>query len=117
MDLPGRMKKRVQLFRNRDGNTGAGIAAYFRKPFLGGKHPEPTQFNPIPTSGSSRCATWPMNRCAGEPHFATPQHIKEAGIAAIQSNFTKYTAVSGTTELRDAIAHRHAVDFDSDYRR
>jgi len=54
---------------------------------------------------------------AGEPHFATPQHIKEAGIAAIQGNFTKYTAVSGTTELRDAIVHRHAVDFDSDYRR
>jgi aspartate aminotransferase len=54
---------------------------------------------------------------AGEPHFATPQHIKDAGIAAIQGNFTKYTAVSGTTELRDAIAHRHAVDFDSDYRR
>jgi aspartate aminotransferase len=54
---------------------------------------------------------------AGEPHFATPQHIKDAGIAAIQGNFTKYTAVSGTTELRDAIVHRHAVDFDSDYRR
>lgn len=54
---------------------------------------------------------------AGEPHFATPQHIKDAGIAAIQGNFTKYTAVSGTIELRDAIVHRHAVDFDSDYRR
>jgi aspartate aminotransferase len=54
---------------------------------------------------------------AGEPHFATPQHIKEAGIAAIQGNFTKYTAVGGTAELRDAIVHRHAVDFDSDYRR
>ena len=54
---------------------------------------------------------------AGEPHFATPQHIKDAGIAAIEGNFTKYTAVSGTTELRDALAHRHAVDFDSDYRR
>ena len=54
---------------------------------------------------------------AGEPHFATPQHIKDAGVAAIQGNFTKYTAVSGTTELRDAIAHRHAVDFDSGYRR
>src|SRR5689334_25075437 len=53
---------------------------------------------------------------AGEPHFATPQHIKEAAIAAIQGNFTKYTAVGGTAELRDAIVHRHAVDFDSDYR-
>ncbi len=54
---------------------------------------------------------------AGEPHFATPQHIKDAAIQAIQSNFTKYTAVGGTAELRDAIVHRHAVDFDSDYRR
>jgi aspartate aminotransferase len=54
---------------------------------------------------------------AGEPHFATPQHIKDAAIAAIQANFTKYTAVGGIAELRDAIVHRHAVDFDSDYRR
>ena len=54
---------------------------------------------------------------AGEPHFATPQHIKDAAIAAIQGNFTKYTAVAGTAELRDAIVHRHDVDFDSDYRR
>src|SRR6202522_792419 len=54
---------------------------------------------------------------AGEPHFATPQHIKDAGIAAIQGNFTKYTAVAGTAELRDAIVHRHAVDFGSAYRR
>jgi aspartate aminotransferase len=54
---------------------------------------------------------------AGEPHFPTPQHIKDAAIAAIQGNFTKYTAVSGTAELRDAIVHRHAADFASDYRR
>jgi aspartate aminotransferase len=54
---------------------------------------------------------------AGEPHFATPQHIKDAGIAAIQGNFTKYTAVGGTAELRDAIVNRHATDFNSDYRR
>ena len=32
---------------------------------------------------------------AGEPHFATPQHIKDAAIEAIQKNFTKYTAVPG----------------------
>jgi aspartate aminotransferase len=54
---------------------------------------------------------------AGEPHFNTPQHIKDAAIAAIQANFTKYTAVGGTAELRDAIVHRHAADFGSDYRR
>jgi aspartate aminotransferase len=54
---------------------------------------------------------------AGEPHFSTPQHIKDAAIAAIQGNFTKYTAVAGTPELRDAIVHRHATDFASNYRR
>ena len=54
---------------------------------------------------------------AGEPHFSTPQHIKDAAIAAIQNNFSKYTAVGGTAELRDAIVHRHAADFESDYRR
>jgi len=53
----------------------------------------------------------------GDPHFFTPQHVKDAAIAAIQTNFSKYTAVGGTTELKDAIVHRHAVDFDSDYRR
>ncbi|HEV8259249.1 MAG TPA: pyridoxal phosphate-dependent aminotransferase [Burkholderiales bacterium] len=54
---------------------------------------------------------------AGEPHFATPQHIKDAAIAAIQANFTKYTPVAGTAELRDAIVRRHAADFGSDYKR
>ena len=54
---------------------------------------------------------------AGEPHFHTPQHIKDAAIAAIDHNVTKYTAVSGTAELRDAIVQRHAADFGSDYRR
>src|SRR5438309_8391604 len=53
---------------------------------------------------------------AGEPHFSTPQHIKDAAIAAIQANFSKYTAVGGTAELRDAIVRRHAADFGSDYR-
>jgi aspartate aminotransferase len=54
---------------------------------------------------------------AGEPHFSTPQNVKDAAIAAIQNNFSKYTAVGGTLELRDAIVHRHAADFKSDYRR
>src|SRR6202035_4619177 len=54
---------------------------------------------------------------AGEPHFTTPQHVKDAAIAAIQNNFSKYTAVGGTAELRDAIVNRHTLDFDSDYRR
>ncbi len=35
---------------------------------------------------------------AGAPHFSTPLHIKEAAIAAIRGDFTKYTAVGGTAE-------------------
>jgi aspartate aminotransferase len=54
---------------------------------------------------------------AGEPHFATPQHIKDAAIAAIKGNFSKYTAVPGTPELRDAIVKRHAADFGTSYKR
>ncbi len=53
----------------------------------------------------------------GEPHYATPEHVKDAAIAAIQNNFTRYTAVGGTAELRDAIVNRHAADFGSDYQR
>jgi aspartate aminotransferase len=54
---------------------------------------------------------------AGEPHFDTPAHIKEAGIAAIRNNFTRYTAVPGTAELRDALIARHASDLGSNYKR
>jgi aspartate aminotransferase len=53
----------------------------------------------------------------GEPHFSTPQHIKDAAIAAINGNFTRYTAVGGTVELKDAIIQRHAQDFGSKYKR
>jgi aspartate aminotransferase len=52
---------------------------------------------------------------AGEPHFPTPRHIKDAAIAAIEANFTRYTVVSGIPELRKAIVERHACDFGSDY--
>src|ERR1019366_3199111 len=52
---------------------------------------------------------------AGEPHFPTPRHIKDAAIAAIDANFTRYTAVQGIPEVRKAIVERHACDFGSDY--
>ena len=53
---------------------------------------------------------------AGEPHFPTPQHIKDAAIDAIQKNFSRYTAVPGIPELRAAIVKRHATDFGSAYK-
>jgi Aspartate/tyrosine/aromatic aminotransferase len=52
---------------------------------------------------------------AGEPHFATPRHIKDAAIAAIDANFTRYTVVPGIPDVRKAIVDRHATDFGSNY--
>jgi aspartate aminotransferase len=40
---------------------------------------------------------------AGEPDFDTPLHIADAGVEAIRSGLTRYTAVDGTAELKDAI--------------
>ena len=40
---------------------------------------------------------------AGEPDFDTPEHVKQAAIDAINNGFTKYTAVDGIPELKQAI--------------
>jgi aspartate aminotransferase len=53
---------------------------------------------------------------AGEPDFDTPDHIKEAAIAAIRDGFTKYTAVDGTPELKRAIISKYQRDNGLDYR-
>ena len=52
---------------------------------------------------------------AGEPDFPTPDNIKQAGIEAIQSNFTRYTSIGGTPDLRKAIVEHHARIFGSRY--
>jgi aspartate aminotransferase len=52
---------------------------------------------------------------AGEPDFPTPDNIKQAGIRAIEENFSKYTAASGITELKQAVIDRHSQDFGSAY--
>jgi aspartate aminotransferase len=52
---------------------------------------------------------------AGEPDFPTPDNIKRAAIAAIDTNFTKYTPTGGTLELKQAICERHRVDYGTNY--
>jgi aspartate aminotransferase len=47
---------------------------------------------------------------AGEPDFDTPDHIKTAGISAINSGQTRYTAVDGTPELKSAIIEKFKRD-------
>lgn len=52
---------------------------------------------------------------AGEPDFDTPDHIKQAAIAAINAGFTKYTAVGGTPALKQAIIAKFKRDNALDY--
>lgn len=52
---------------------------------------------------------------AGEPDFDTPEHIKAAACKAIDSGFTKYTAVDGTPSLKKAIIAKFKNDNGLDY--
>jgi len=52
---------------------------------------------------------------AGEPDFDTPDHIKAAGIRAIEEGKTKYTAVDGIPELKAAICDKFKRDNGLDY--
>src|SRR6476659_10174295 len=53
---------------------------------------------------------------AGEPDFPTPDHVKAAGHAAIDANFTKYTPAAGTGALKQAIATRYKNLYGIDYK-
>jgi aspartate aminotransferase len=52
---------------------------------------------------------------AGEPDFDTPENIKEEAIRAIKEGFTKYTAVGGIDELKNAIIYRLEEDHGLKY--
>jgi aspartate aminotransferase len=52
----------------------------------------------------------------GEPDFDTPDHIKQAGIKAIEAGHTKYTPAAGTLELRKAICEKLRKDNGLEYK-
>jgi aspartate aminotransferase len=79
----------------------------------GSKCPQPWLWLLKPPNCAPRAQTSDFG--AGEPHFPTPRHIKDAAIAAIDANFTRYTVVPGIPDVRKAIVDRHAMDFGSDY--
>jgi aspartate aminotransferase len=54
---------------------------------------------------------------AGEPDFDTPLHIADAGVEAIRKGVTRYTAVDGTAELKDAIIAKFKRDNQLTYER
>lgn len=56
-----------------------------------------------------------IDMSVGEPDHATPANIKRAGIAAIEANFTRYTAAAGIPELREAVRHKLKVENGLDY--
>src|SRR3989338_5486053 len=56
-----------------------------------------------------------VNLSAGEPDFDTPQPIKDAAIAAIESGFTKYTPTTGIPELRELISGKLKKDNHLEY--
>ena len=53
---------------------------------------------------------------AGEPDFDTPEHIKEAAIAAMRAGKTKYTNVDGIPELKAAIVGKFKRENGLDYK-
>lgn len=52
----------------------------------------------------------------GEPDFPTPDNIKQAAVRALEENFTRYTAMPGVQELREAVCQRHRMDYGTDYK-
>jgi len=54
---------------------------------------------------------------AGEPDFDTPVYIADAGVEAIRKGITRYTAVDGTAELKDAIIAKFKRDNGLAYER
>lgn len=56
-----------------------------------------------------------ISMSVGEPDFDTPAHVKAAALAAIESGKTKYTAVNGIPELREAISAKFARENGLEY--
>lgn len=56
-----------------------------------------------------------VNLAAGEPDFDTPDFVKEAGIEAIKSGFTKYTPTTGIPELKNLISEKLKKDNRLEY--
>src|SRR5919201_2967263 len=65
--------------------------------------PSPTLMVTVQVAALRRQGVEVIDFGAGEPDFDTPEHIKEAAIAALRQGQTKYTEVGGIPELRAAV--------------
>lgn len=57
-----------------------------------------------------------VNMGIGEPDFNTPEYIKEAAIASIRANDTKYPPIAGTKPLKQAIINQYKSIYNIDYK-
>ena len=77
--------------------------------------PSPTLMVTVQVAALRRQGIEVVDFGAGEPDFDTPEHIKEAAIAALHNGQTKYTPVGGTAELKEAIITKLQRDNDLSY--
>ncbi len=77
--------------------------------------PSPTLMVTVQVAALRRQGIEVIDFGAGEPDFDTPEHIKEAAIAALHNGQTKYTPVGGTAELKEAIITKLQRDNDLSY--
>ena len=89
---------------------GAGLADRMRHVAL-----SPTMKGTIAAEQLKRQGIDLVDLGAGEPDFPTPAHVTAAAHAALDSNFTKYTANMGIADLREAVAARYREDYGVSY--
>ena len=77
--------------------------------------PSPTLMVTVQVAALRRQGIEVIDFGAGEPDFDTPDHIKEAAIAALKQGKTKYTPVGGTAELKEAIITKLQRDNELTY--
>lgn len=72
--------------------------------------PSPTLAMTAEASAMKAAGKDVVDLSAGEPDFETPEHVKEAAREAMARGQTRYTAVGGTNELKDAIREKFRRD-------
>lgn len=77
--------------------------------------PSPTMAVTAKAAALKRAGRDVIGLGAGEPDFDTPEHVKAAAIEAIRAGRTKYTAVEGILELREAICKKFRRDNQIEY--
>jgi aspartate aminotransferase len=92
------------------------LPASFLAPRLSAVKPSPTMAVTAKAAELKAAGRDVIGLGAGEPDFDTPDHIKDAAIAAMKAGQTKYTAVDGTPALKQAICDKFKRENGLDYK-